>query len=121
FAVVGIDRAALDIVRAGAAQALGRAVEPRFVDVERHDPALVVHAGGDRQRLAAGAGAVVGDLHAGLGVDQRRHQLRALVLDLDQPVLESLAGDDRQTTLQPEAVAGIAHGFAIDAFAGQGR
>ena len=117
FAVVAVERAALDIVGAGAAQALGRAVEAALVDVHGDDAALVVHAGGDGQRLAAGAGAIVGDLHAGLGVDQAGDELRALVLDLDQAVLEGLARHDRQAALQPQAVGGIAHGLGVDALA----
>src|SRR5690242_6507248 len=113
------DRAALDIVHAGAAQALGRAVEPRGQHVHRHHAALVVHAGGDGERLAAGTGAVVGDLHAVPGAAQRRHELRALVLDLDQPVLERLAGDHRQPALQAQPVGGKAHRLGVDALAVQ--
>ena len=115
FAVVAVERAALDIVGAGAAQTLGRAVEPALVDVHGDDAALVVHAGGDGQGLAARAGAVVGDLHAGLGVDQAGDELRALVLDLDQAALEGLARHDGQAALQPQTVGGKAHGLGVDA------
>src|SRR5205085_789737 len=52
FAVVAVERAALDIVGAGAAQAQGRALEAVLVDVHGDDAALVVHAGGDGERLA---------------------------------------------------------------------
>src|SRR4029077_11742490 len=68
FAIVGVDGAALDIVRAGAAQALGGTVETLLEHVHGDHAALVVHAGGHGERLAAGAGAIVGDLHAGLGI-----------------------------------------------------
>ena len=47
------------------------------------DLALVSHRGGERQRLAARAGAEVEDLHAGLGFRDERGELRAFVLQLD--------------------------------------
>src|SRR5439155_19108130 len=121
FGVVGTDRPALDIVRAGAAQPLRRAVEAALIDVHRHHAALVVHAGGDRQGLAAGAGAVIRDLHAGPAVDQRRHDLRALVLHFHQAVLESVARHDGEPALQPEAAGRIGHRLGLDAFTVQRR
>ena len=87
----------------------------------RHHPALVVHAGRHGERLAAGAGAIVGDLHAGLGIDQGGDELRALVLDFDQAVLEGLARHHRQAPLQPQPVGGIAHRLGLDALAQQRR
>ena len=119
FAVVDIEGTALDIVGAGAAQALGRAVEARFVDVHGHDAALVVHARGHGQGLAAGAGAIIGDLHAGLRIDQGGHELRALVLDFDQTVLEGLARHDREASREAQPVRRVAHGFGVDALAGK--
>ena len=121
FAIVGVDGAALDIVRAGAAQALGGAVEALLEHVHGDDPALVVHAGRHGERLAAGAGAIVGDLHAGLGIDQGGDELRALVLDFYQAVPEGLARHHRQAALEAEPVRGIAHGLGVDALALQRR
>jgi hypothetical protein len=114
--ILGIERAAFDIVRAGATQALGGAVEAALVDVHGHDTALVVHAGRDRQGLAAGTRAIVGDLHAGPAVDQGGHQLRALVLDLHQAVLERPPRHHRQPALEPQPVGRIAHRLGVDAF-----
>ncbi len=122
FAVVGVDRATLDIVGAGAAQALGRAVEARLEHVHGHDPALVVHAGRHGERLAAGAGA-----------DSRRPACRAghrpAAATSCEPsswistsaVLEGLARHHRQAALEPQPVAGIAHRLGLDALALQRR
>ena len=96
--VAGRQQMRLDIVDAGAAQPHLGAVEPALRGVAGDQPALVLHGRGQRQRLAAGAGAIVDHLHAGLRVDQRRHDLRAFVLDLDhaaperRPVLNRLPG-----------------------------
>src|SRR4029453_10866402 len=115
FAVVAVEGAALDVVGAGAAQALGRAVEPALVDVHGDDTALVVHAGGDGQGLAACAGAVVGDLHAGPRVYQAGDELRPSVLDFYEAVLEGLPRHHRQAALEAQAVGGVAHGLGLDA------
>ena len=48
------------------------------------DLTLVFHRRGERERLAAGPGAKVEDLHASLGFGQKSGELRALVLHLDQ-------------------------------------
>ena len=59
------------------------------------DLALVVHRGGERQRLAAGAGAEVEDLHPGLGLREERRKLRAFVLQLDETLDVSRVGGER--------------------------
>ena len=57
-------------------------------DIAGDELAAVVHLGGKRQRLAAGAGAEIDDPHAGPRIGEQRRDLRALVLHLDKPVLE---------------------------------
>ncbi len=58
--------------------------------------ALVLHHGGKRQRLAAGAGAEIEHLLAGLGAGKQRGKLRAFVLHLDHAFQEGRLGMDRR-------------------------
>ena len=60
------------------------------------DLALVLHRGGERQRLAARARAKVEDLHAGLGFREQRGELRALVLQLDEALDVGRVGGERR-------------------------
>ncbi len=57
--------------------------EPPQIEVARKNLPVIVHHRRERQRLAAGAGAQVDHLLAGLGAGQQRSKLRALVLHLD--------------------------------------
>ena len=52
--------------------------------------------GRKRQRLAAGAGAEIEHLLAGLGAREQRRELRALVLHLDKALNEGRLGMDRR-------------------------
>ena len=70
--------------------------QPPLVIVGGEDLALVLHHGGERQRLAAGAGAEIDHLLAGLGDGEQGRKLRALVLHLDHPFQESGLGMDRR-------------------------
>ena len=65
-----------------------------LADVASDEVALVLHAGGQRQCLAAGAGTEVHHLHAGLGVAQEGCDLGCFVLELDEAFLEGVAGRD---------------------------
>ncbi len=58
--------------------------------------ALVVHHRRQRQRLAAGAGAKIDHLLAGLGAGEQGRELRALVLDFDHALDEGLFRMDRR-------------------------
>ncbi len=60
------------------------------------DLALVLHRGGERQRLAACARAKVEDLHAGLGFREERGELRTLVLQLDEALDVGRVGGERR-------------------------
>ena len=57
---------------------------------------LVLHGGGERQRLAAGAGAEIDHLLAGLRAGKQRGELRAFVLHFDQALDEGRLGMDRR-------------------------
>ncbi len=74
--------------QAGARQARLDIVEPRAFDVGRDQGPLAVHHLQQAQGLAAAAGAIVDDRHAGPCAGEKRRQLRALVLDLDQSLTE---------------------------------
>ena len=63
--------------------------EAGLVGIVREDLALVRHGGSERQRLAAGTGAIVEHLHAWRGGGERGGHLRALVLHLEPALLES--------------------------------
>ena len=70
--------------------------EPALVAVGRVDLALVLHDRGERQRLAAGAGAEIDDMLARPRIDQQSRELGALVLHLDQALDEGGLGMDRR-------------------------
>ncbi len=70
--------------------------EAALVGIGRVDLAAVLHRGGQRQRLAAGAGAEIDDLLAGLGAGEERGELRAFVLDFDAAFEESRLGMNRR-------------------------
>ena len=89
-------RAHLHVARAGALEPLVDRREPALVVVGGVDLALVLHHGGQRQRLAAAAGAEIDHLLAGLGAGQQRRELRALVLDFDQALEKGGLGVDRR-------------------------
>src|SRR6266702_993791 len=95
--------AALDIVDPGAAQPAAGAFEPPFGDIAGDELAAVLHLGGERQCLAAGAGAEIDDPHPGPRIGDEGGDLRALVLDLDEPVLEGGGPGERRAVLEPEA------------------
>src|SRR6266853_1847021 len=60
----------------------------------------VLHLGGERQCLAAGAGAEIDDPHARPRVGEQGGNLRALVLDLDEPLLECGGPGQRRALLE---------------------
>ena len=82
------------IVHAGARQPLIDRRQLPLVVVGRDQPALALHHRRQRQGLAAGAGAEIDHLLAGLCGRQQRRQLRALVLHLDRALDEILLGMD---------------------------
>ncbi|RWV77504.1 hypothetical protein GW17_00061653, partial [Ensete ventricosum] len=89
-------RADLDIAGAGAIEPRMQWREPPRLAVGRIDLAVVVHSCGERQGLAAAAGAKIKHLLAGLGRAEQRRQLRALVLDFDEAFdIGGLAGKRR--------------------------
>ena len=89
-------RADLDVARAGARDAFVDWQRLPLVDVGRIDLAAVVHRGGERQRLAAGAGGEIDHLLAGLGAGKQRRKLRAFVLDFDFALAEYRLGVNRR-------------------------
>ena len=70
--------------------------EAPLVAIGRVDLAVVLHRRGERQRLAAGAGAKIDHLLAGLGAGKKRSELRAFVLDFDAALEERRLGMDRR-------------------------
>ena len=89
-------RADLDVAHAGAREALVDRRQPALVDVGGVDLAAVFHRRRERQRLAAGAGAEIDHLLAGLCAGKERGKLRALVLDFDQALEKGRLGVDRR-------------------------
>src|SRR6185437_11789744 len=76
FVALAGERHALNDRDAGAAQALRRALEPALRYVAGDEVAAIGHAGGQRQRLAAGAGAEIDDAQAGPRIGEQRRELR---------------------------------------------
>src|SRR5208283_824087 len=89
-------RADLHVARAGALQPHKDRREPAAVGVMSVDLAAVVHLRGERQSLAAAAGAKVEDLLAGLGAAKQRRELRAFVLRFDEAFDESGLGREHR-------------------------
>ena len=69
---LGAGGADLHVARAGALQPLEDRREPVAVGIVGEDLAAILHARGERQRLAAGAGAEIEHLLAGLCAGQQR-------------------------------------------------
>ena len=86
----------LNIARAGAGEAVVDRRKAPLVGVGRVDLAAVLHRCGQRQRLAAGAGAKIDDLLARLGAGKERGKLRAFVLDLDAAFEKGRLGMNRR-------------------------
>ena len=86
----------LDVAGARAGEPREDRREPVSVRVGGVDLALVFHRRGERERLAAGPGAEVEDLHARLGFGQQRRELRALVLHFDQAFDIGRVGGERR-------------------------
>ena len=63
--------------------------EPALVAVGRVDLALVLHDGGERQRLAAGAGAEVDDVLARPRIDQQGGELGASSCTSTRPLMNA--------------------------------
>ena len=105
--VAWLQQMALDIVYAGATQPANRAVQPGGGDIAGDELAAVMHRHRQRQRLAAGARAQVGDAHARPCIDPGGDELAALVLDLHQAGAEGGAGGDLAAALDAEAPRGV--------------
>src|SRR6185437_14570896 len=77
FVALAAEDAALHDADTGAAQPLRRALQALLGDVAGDEMAAVVHRRGQRQRLAAGAGAEIDDAHARTRIGKQRGELRA--------------------------------------------
>src|SRR5262249_22998808 len=88
----------LHVAGAGALEALVHRREAALVEVGGKDLPAVPQQRGERQRLAAGAGAEVDHLVAGPRARQERGELRALVLHLDMAGEKFWLGVDRDVT-----------------------
>ena len=86
----------LDVARAGALEPRVDRREAALVEIGRVDLAALLHHGRERQRLAAGAGAEIDHLLAGLGAAQQRGELRAFVLHFDHALEKRRLGMDRR-------------------------
>jgi hypothetical protein len=98
------EKAGLDVVETGLPETLGGPLEATFHDVAGDDVALVGHLRGDGQRLAPGPGAEVDHALARPGVDQHRHELRALVLDLGLAALQHRQAPERKAFVHANPV-----------------
>ena len=68
--------------------------QPPLVVVGGEDLPLVLHHGGKRQRLAAGAGAEIDHLLAGFGAAQQRRELGAFILNFHHTLKKGRFGMD---------------------------
>src|SRR5262249_37703958 len=87
----------LYIVNTRALEALMNRSKAPLVRIGCIDLSPVFHDGGKRERLAAGAGADVDHLLAGLGPAEERRELRAFILHLDHALDEGRLGMDGGT------------------------
>ena len=93
----------LHIGNAGSAQPARRAVEAALRHLAGDELAPVSHAGGERQSLAACAGAEIDDPHPGPGVREQRGDLRAFVLHLDKALSECREVAERHPFAQTQS------------------
>ncbi len=110
----------LDIVHAGAAEALAGGRKARGRDVAGDDAAAVFHHGRQCQGLAGGAGAQIGHSLAGSGRCKQGDELAAFVLDLHQTLAEGLGGGDVLARGGAQAPRGEGRGLGGDALRRQG-
>ena len=103
FVALAGQRTALDIADPGAAQPARRALEPAGRHLAGDELAAIGHSGGQRQGLAAGAGAEIDDPHPGPRIGEQRGDLRAFVLHFDEALLEGGEAAERHPLAQPQA------------------
>ena len=94
---------------------LGCALEAFFQHVAGNQPALVLHARGNRQGLAAGPGAEIHDLMARFRIGQQTYELRALILNFILPGFERVGRSQRRPAIDSDAQRRPAGGFPFDA------
>src|SRR5207248_7943609 len=82
-------------------------------------PALVLHRGGERERLPAGAGAGVDDDVPGPRVACLGDELASFVLHLEEALLERREREDVGAAREGEAVLRMASGLDARAFRGE--
>ena len=90
-------------------------------DVHGVDPAGAAHQHGERERLAAGAGAVVGDHLAAPRRDQPGKELAPLVLNLDQAIAKKRVMIDRRFAAEAHAGRRIRRRLGLDTVSAQSR
>jgi hypothetical protein len=78
----------VDVREPSAGTALQEPVEALGVRIVGQEPALVLHGGAELERLAASAGTEVEHGLAGLGLHEQAEELAALILDLEEALLE---------------------------------
>ena len=99
-------RAHLHVARARALQPAEYRRQPPAVRVGGVDLSLIGHHARERERLAAGAGAEIERLHAGLGAGKQRRELRAFVLYFDQALdVAGLGGERDAAPVGPDGDA----------------
>src|ERR1051325_7905996 len=99
---LGRERPALDIADPGAAQADAGALQAPSGGIAGDELAAVLHLRGEREGLAAGAGAEIDDPHARPRTGEQGGQLRALVLHLDEAVPEGGGGGRGHPVLEAQ-------------------
>ena len=80
-----------------------RAAEARVVDVHRHQPPAILHLRREGERLAAAAGAVIGDHLARPRADEQRDELRPFVLRVHLTLEKAWDRAERTNAGQPDA------------------
>ncbi|EAU65050.1 LigA [Stigmatella aurantiaca DW4/3-1] len=115
---LGGDELGPHVVDARAAGPLAQLLDADFVHVQGVQVSPVLHLRGELQGLSARSRA--GIHHArGRRIHQHAEQLAALVLQLQQPVLEALQGEDVDARLQPQSQGREGRGRALDSLRGQ--
>lgn len=89
------------------------------VNVHGHDAAFVFHGGGQRQRFAARARAVIHNLLARFGVAEQGDQLRTFILNVHPARAIGLAGHEIGFAVHTQSPWAVFHGFGDDAFFGK--
>ena len=111
----------MNVAHSGARRARGERGEALGRNIHGVDAPRAAHQHRERERLAAGAGAVIGDHLAAPRRGEPREKLAAFVLHLDEPVTKKLVVIDRRLPGEAHAGRRVRRRRSLDAVVREAR